>query len=221
MNIAEEFTLLAYRNDGSPEIDSTRLNYGLGGALLLELALAHRIDAEDKKVVVRDPAPLGDPLLDEALGRIAAEPKVRKPGHWVSAFAKDTRRRTLDALVDAGVLTRQQDKVLLVFDRTRYPATDGVEPVPETEARQRLVAAVSGTGPVEPRTAALCALVGATGMDRKVFGDLNRQQTKKRLKEISEDSWAATAVKKTIEEIQAAVALSASMTATTVVLTAS
>ena len=92
--------------------------------------------------------------------------------------------------------------MLGVFPRTKHPAPHGVEPPAETEARQRMRAAVGGTGPVEPRTAALCALVAATGLDAKVFADLDRKQVKARLTEIGEGSWAATAVKKTIEEIQ-------------------
>lgn len=205
MNLAEEFALLAYGDDGVPDTDSVRLDHGVGGALLLELAISGRVDVEDKKLVVRDPAPTGDPLVDQALDRIVADDRPRKPAYWVKRFAKDTRRLALDRLVDQGVLTREQDKVLLVFPRTRYPAPHGVEPVPETEARQRLTAAVSGAGPVEPRTAALCALVGATNLDRKVFRTLDRKRVTERLREISAGDWAATAVRKSIEEIQTAV----------------
>ena len=203
MNLADEFALLAHRDDGSPETDGTRLDRGLAGALLLELALAERIGVERNRVVVRDPAPTGDRLVDEALTRIAADERGRKPGDWVSALARDVRTRTLDGLVEAGVLTREQSKVLFVFDVTRYPAAERVEPAAETEARQRLVAAVSGQGPVEPRTAALCSLLAATGLDRKVFAGLDRKRVQARLKEISEGAWAAAAVKKTIEEIEA------------------
>jgi len=205
MNLAEEFALLAYGDDGAPDTDSVRLDNGLGGSLLLELAISGRLDIKDKKVVVRDGTPTGDPLVDQALDRIVAADKPRKPGYWVKKFAKDARRLTLDRLVEQEVLTREQDTVLLVFPRTRYPAAHGVEPVPETEARQRLTAAVSGTGPVEPRTAALCALVAATNLDRKVFRTLDRERAKERLKEISAGDWAATAVRKTIEEVQTAV----------------
>ncbi|MEU7903752.1 GPP34 family phosphoprotein [Actinoplanes sp. NPDC049118] len=205
MNLAEELALLAYGDDGVADIDSVHLDNGLGGSLLLELALAGRVDVEDKKVVVRDPAPTGDQLVDRALDRLVSDGRPRRPSHWVAKFAKDTRGPTLDRLVAEGVLTREQDRVLLVFPRTRYPAPDGVEPAPETDARQRLAAAVSEAGPVEPRTAALCALVAATGLDRKIFRDLDRKLVKARLKEISEGAWAAAAVKKTIEEIQAAV----------------
>jgi hypothetical protein len=215
MNLAEELTLIAYGDDGSPVTDGMHLDNGLGGALLLELALAGKVDVDDKKVVVLDAAPTGDPLVDRALARITEETRTRKAGHWVSKFAKDTREQVLDRLVAEGVLQRERGKVMGLFPRTRYPAAHGVEPPAETEARQRMRAAVGGTGAVEPRTAALCALVAATDLDKKVFADLDRKQVKARLKEIGQGAWAATAVKKTIEEIQAAVtvAIVASTTA--------
>jgi hypothetical protein len=219
MNLAEEFALLAYGDDGAPDTDTMRLDNGLGGALLLELALTGRVDVEDKKVIVRDGTPTGDPLVDQALERIVADDKQRKPGQWVTKFAKDARKLTLDRLVSQEVLVREQDKVLLVFPRTRYPAPHGGRPIPETEARQRLTAAVTRTEAVEPRTAALCALVAATDLDRKVFRDLDRDLVKTRLKEISQGAWAADAVKKAIEEIQLAIIMTVvaatSATATT------
>ena len=216
MSLAEEFTLLAYDDDGTPLTDGTRLDNGLGGALLLQLALAGRVDVLDKRVVVLDPSPTGDPLADEALARIAAEEKGRRPGHWVSKLAKDTRPRVLDKLVRDGVLTVEKDRVLLVFPRKKYPAVGGAEPAVETAARERMRAAVLGSGAVEPHTAALCALVAATELDRKVFAGLDRKKVQARLKEIGEGAWAADAVKKSIEEIQAAVmvAVVASTTAT-------
>lgn len=217
MNLPEEFVLLAYRDDGTPVTDGMHLDNGLGGALLLELALAEKVDVADSKVVVLDPAPTGDPLIDAALRQVAEDQKTRKPGHWITKFAQNSRDQVLDQLVTEGVVRREKDKVMWVFPRTRYPAAHGVEPVAETEARQRMVAAVSGNGPVEPRTAALCALVAATDLDKEVFADLDRRQAKARLKEIGEGAWAAAAVKKSIEEIQAAlmVAIIASTTATT------
>ncbi|GAA2495882.1 GOLPH3/VPS74 family protein [Winogradskya humida] len=208
MNLAEEFALLAYGDDGAPVTDGIHLDNGLAGALLLELALAGRADIEEKNVVIRDATPTGDPLVDDALARIAADEKNRKPSHWVSKLAKDARKRTMERLVETEVLEKQKDKVLLVFNRTRYPAPHGVQPTPETEARQRLTAAVTTSAVPDPRTAALCALVGATDLDRKIFRELDRKEVKARLKEISEGSWAAAAVKSTIDSIQAAIMVS-------------
>jgi hypothetical protein len=66
-------------------------------------------------------------------------------------------------------------------------------------------AAVLGDEPADPRTGALCALVAATDLDREVFADLDRKRVKLRLKQISQESWAAKAVQATIEEIQSAI----------------
>jgi hypothetical protein len=211
MSLPEEFLLLAYDESGIPLTDGTHLDNGLGGAVLLELALAGRIGIADKRVVVADPGPTGDRLLDDNLARVGAEARARKPGHWVSKFAKDARPRVLDKLVAEGVLTVEHDRVLGVFPRKKYP------PAVEADGGQRVRAAVLGSGPVEPRTAALCALVAATELDRKVLADVDRRLVKARLKEISEGAWAADAVRRTIEEIQAAVmiAIMASITAAT------
>ena len=61
---------------GKPRVEGTKLDYGLGGALLLELALAERIDVVGPKpakaeVVVLDDTPPDDDLLADALRRIA------------------------------------------------------------------------------------------------------------------------------------------------------
>ncbi|MFG1607171.1 GPP34 family phosphoprotein [Actinoplanes sp. NPDC049265] len=215
MNLIEELALIGYADDGTPVTDGMHLDNGLGGALLLELAMTERIDVESDRVVVRDPSPAGHPMLDAALLRIAQD-RPRKPKDWVAKLAKDTRGQVMAGLVAQGVVREEKGKVLLIFPRTRYPATHGVEPAAETDARQRMRAAVAGDGPVEPRTAALCALVAATGLDRKVFADLDRRRVKARLREISQGEWAATAVKKAIEQVQAAVmaAVTASTAAT-------
>ncbi|MBB5806910.1 hypothetical protein F4560_006678 [Saccharothrix ecbatanensis] len=204
LTLADELVLLAYDDNGSRKLGQPALGYGLAGALLVELALAERVDVVDKKVTVLDPTPVGRPLLDQALARIADD-KPRKPGHWISKLSKKLTDEVLDGLVAGGVLRREEDRVLLVFPRTRFPAPDGVQPAAETDARARMTSAITSDGPVDPRTAALCALVKAVDYDRKVFADLPRAVVRKRLKVISEGDWAATAVRKAIEEVQSAI----------------
>ena len=171
MNLAEEFALLAYGDDGTPADRRHRTwTTAWAAPCCWSWRSPGRVDVEDKRVVVLDGTPTGDPLVDQALGRIAADGKPRKPGHWVKKFAKDTRTLVLDRLVERGRADRgRRTRCCWVFPRTRYPAAQGVEPVPETEARQRMIGGGLGIGPVEPRTAALCALVAATNLDRKVF----------------------------------------------------
>lgn len=203
LTLADELALLAYDDDGSRKLGQPSLGYGLAGALLVELALAERIDVVDKKVTVLNPAPVGHPLLDQALARIADD-KPRKAGHWIDKLSRKLSEQVLDGLVVGGVLRREEDRVLLVFPRTRFPTPDGVQPQAETDARTRMTRAITDDGPVDPRTAALCALVKAVDYDRKVFAHLPRADVRKRLKAISEGEWAAVAVRKAIEQVQAA-----------------
>lgn len=218
MNLPGELLLLAYDDEGRKIHDSTRLDLGLGGALLLETALSGRVGVVGGKVVVLDPIPSGDPLADDALARIAGDSHDRKPGHWVSKLAKGARQRVLDHLISAEVLRVERGSVLWIFPRTTYPPTHGTEPVAETEARQRMRAAVLGTGTVDVRTAALCALVAATELDRKVFADLDRRQVRARLKQIGEGDWAAAAVRKAIQDVQAAIMAGAVAASTAAVI---
>ncbi|MGC9667949.1 GOLPH3/VPS74 family protein [Planosporangium sp. 12N6] len=203
INLAEELLLLAYDDAGSAAINTQMLGYGLAGALLMELALAGRVDVADKRVTVTDAAPTGDPVVDEALARIGAE--HRKPQDWVIRLAKGLPGRLLDGLVEAGVLRREQDRVLWVFPRTRYPSATGAQPEPETETRDRLRAAVTGDGPVDPRTAALCALVRAVRLEKTAVPGVPAKQVRERLKAVADASWPAEAVRKAIEGVEAAV----------------
>ncbi|WIM96613.1 GPP34 family phosphoprotein [Actinoplanes oblitus] len=201
MTLLEEFTVLAHDQLGRRVIDSTRIDHGLGGALLLELVLAERVDVVDGRVVVRGAGSTGDALLDEALDRIATDRRARKPVDWVKRFAKGTQRRVLDRLVAAGVLRVERSTVLGVFPRTRYPSAYATAPA----ALEQLRTAILAGGQVPPRTAALGALVAATELDKKLFRDLDRKMVRTRLKEISQGDWAAAAVRKAIQDVQAAI----------------
>jgi hypothetical protein len=222
MRLADELLLLAYSDDGTAEVSGYALDLGLGGAVLLELALAERFDVLDGRIVVVDPGPTGDPVLDDALVRVGGDKKRRKPRDWVQRLSKNLRERLLDDLVAAGVLTREKDRVLGLFPRTRYPAAHGVVAPAESGARQRLLAALDGPDPVPTRTAALAALVQAVGLAGKVFPGRPARQVKDRIAEMSEaalagDRWASDGIRKAIEEVEAGimVAIVAATTATT------
>jgi hypothetical protein len=203
--LADELTLLAYDDNGSARVGAPVLDYGLAGAVLIELALADRIGMTNERVRVIDATPLGVDLLDKALARIASEDKPQTPKHWVSVLSTDVRDHVLDGLAAAGVLRRETDKVLWVFPRTRYLPADG-SPVPvETEIRQRLVVAITEEGPVLARTAAVVCLLRAIKYDDQIFADLPKDRVTTRLAGISNGDWAAEATKQAIAEVEEAV----------------
>jgi hypothetical protein len=210
--LLDELLLLAYDDKSGLNAAGSHVETALGGAIVLELTLAERIDVQDGRVRVTDPTPLGEPILDEALASIATD-KPRKPKDLVQRVAKGRLKRVRESLVERGVLRHQRDKALGLFPFSRYLPGD---PAAEADARSRLFAAVDAGRASDARTAALASLVYAMEMEKLALPGRKPRETRKVLKAIAEGSWASEASRKAVQETQAAV-----MIAITVAVTAS
>jgi hypothetical protein len=205
LTLAEELVLLATREDGSVDVSAwDSLDNGIGGARLLELALAGRVALEDGKIVVADATPTGDELADEALAAIEASEKPRSAKHWVGRLAKGgVRKRVLARLDERGVLAAERSKFLGLVPRTRHVEVD---PGPELEVRRRVRAAVLGEEPApDARTVALASLVKACSLVGAVFERRERGEAKKRIGELATPDDVGRAVKAVTDETTAAV----------------
>jgi hypothetical protein len=198
-NLAERLLLLAYKDDGTPDGDTEAVDYGLAGAVLMDLMLAGRLGLAGGQVVVTDATPTGDPVLDEVLATIGAAKSAEPPQEWVERLTR-LRDRLLDRLVERGVLRRERDRMLWVIPYTRYPSSTGAEPDVETWTRHHLRSAVDGSGPVDTRTAALCALVRAAGLESLVFPDRPGEQ----LAAVASSAWPDRAVREALKELEEA-----------------
>src|SRR5215203_112079 len=135
------------------------LPYALAAALLADLALAGKVTLRDDKMVVVEPAPLDDELLDEALTRMKASKKEHDANYWVPALSgkvKKLQQRLENRLVAEGILRREQHKVLWVIESDRYPT---LNPAPERTLREQLRAALLTDTAPDARTAILISLI--------------------------------------------------------------
>lgn len=206
--IAEDLLLLLL-DDEKGTATSSYLDVALGGAVLLELALAGAVTVRERtsiwssaKVVATPGAVLDDPLLDSALPLVAE--RERSASDLVHRLGKGVKDVLADRLVARGVLTRQDDRVLGLFPRTRWLAADTAH---ETEVRRRLTAVlVQGIEP-DARTGALVALLQAVDKaPASVAHDgVPKRDVRRRAKEVAEGAWAADAVKDAIAASTAAV----------------
>ena len=207
--------LLGLGADGRVVGRNPGFDYALAGAVLLELALAERLDVVDKRVAALPGAPLREPVLADALSAIERD-KRRRAKDWIPRLSRSLRKRVLADLVRGGLTGMQVTHVLKVFPSTRYPVTDAAA-LPELRAA--VEAAVRGAGTVaespvaEPRVAALCSLIGPAGLGRRLFPDLPRRELRRRLDEISRGTWASEAVRAAVREVQAATAAVAAVAA--------
>ncbi|TDB70678.1 GPP34 family phosphoprotein [Micromonospora sp. KC721] len=160
--LAEELLLLAYDDEtGKATMSRIGLDLGMAAAVLVELALAGRIAYADGSLVATDPTPVGEPILDGVLGRIAAD-TPHTPSSWVQRLRHGLRDRILDDLVDRGVVRHVEETELGFIVVHRYPLAD---PSVEEDSRLRLAAALAGGELPDERTAALATLVAVLRME--------------------------------------------------------
>ena len=219
--IAEDLLLVLLDPESGKLRHTTYLDAGLGGALLMELAMLDAVQVEKgaglwAKARVRPvagTAALTDPVLHEAMLEVAA--KVRTAQVLVGRLGRRRRDVVMSRLEQRGVLRSRSDSVLGIFPRSRWEALDDRR---AQEPRRRATEAlVLGVQP-DDRTAALVALLSSLGLAAKVVehDGLSAGEVKRRAKEIADGDWAAKAVKDAVAAAQAAVAASATTAAVAV-----
>ena len=217
--IAEDLLLLLLDDETGRTPSGLDVTTVLGGALLIELALAGAVEVEQRtsfwnaaKVSAVPGASLGDQLLTDALA-LTGE-KRRTAQDLVGRLGKGLRDRLTERLERAGILQRRDTKILKLFPSTTWPAADRTHE--QTLQRDLVSALVAGNEP-DARTGAIIALLVAVDRAHKTVphDGLPAREVKKRAKAIAEGSWAAEAVKKAVDA-----ATAATMAAVTVAATA-
>lgn len=213
----EEVMLLALRDRKGTVASGTMYNFAVGGAVLAELMMEKRVGVEEagKKKFARvlSPAPLGDPLLDECLAKIAGAKRRGELRTWVGKFAqaKRLKHRAAEGLARRGILRVDEDKVLGIFTRKIYPEVD---PGPERGIVERLRRAIfSESGEVDPRTVVLLSLAKGADLLRLVFDRKELKGRKERIERVVNGELTGKAAQEAIQAMQAAVMVAVIMPA--------
>lgn len=211
LTLSEEVMLLSLDDDSGAAKERTNVGWAAGGGVLVELTLAGRVDISGNKVSVRDTAPTGVPYLDDELARVVEHGKPWKVQDCLRAVSKEAADGATQALVDRGVLREEKKKVLGLFPTRRYPEVDGTG---EDEVRRRLDRVIVEGADPDERTASLVALLHGARLRGLAFPQREgRKQIEARMAEIAEGQWVQPAVRRAIDQAQAA--MMAVMVATT------
>jgi hypothetical protein len=208
MLIAEELLLLLLNDrTGRTPASVTELDKGLAGAVLVELALLGSVDVAGdggpvrKGRLVTKPAPPPEhPVLADALEKVAAK-AGRKPQDVLGVLAKGLKDRLTGGLVEAGLVRKEARRVLGLFPTTRLPAQDIAR---KTQVRERLREVLAGAEPDE-RSGALIAVLSALNAVTIVVDMPDKRAARRRAKEIAQGHWAAAAVRKAVDAVNAAI----------------
>jgi Golgi phosphoprotein 3 (GPP34) len=221
MLLAEDLLLLV-TDDASGRLaaSGSQVDAGLGGANLVELTLLGKVDITGEqdqgkpgRIIIRDPAPPEDDVLDAALETLAAR-QGSKPSAVIGPLGKNLRPVLYERLAASGVLRAERGRALGIFPTRTWPTQD---PGHEAEVRQLVTQALvqpdepdERTARLDQRTAALIALLHALRCEHKVVDpkpyQLSRRQLRARAAEVAQGNWASEAVRKAIDEMMAAVA---------------
>ena len=223
--LAGELLLLAL-DDAKGAVHSAAslaLDYGLAGAILMELAINNRLATDGKHIAVADSTSLDHPVLDDALHAIEQSSKQRSAQDWVMRLPKAVgglRQRLLDDLVMCGVLAQREDHILHIFRVTRYPERQGAV---EDDIRARIDRVLLEGGAADERTLLLIRLIKSCNLVSVLYERAQRKPVNARIEQLTTQDVYGKAIDQAVAGAQAAInaAIIASTVAATTAATAS
>ena len=188
LRFAEEILVLVLdeeRGDLAPNLPARSLDLALAGAVLMDLALEDRIDTDLERLMLVDPTPFGDDILDPALAEIAKDGQSRDTAYWLGRIAgrgDRIRRTALARLIERGILRSEAHGLLSLVPSVsrsrRYPTVDGQS---VEEARLRIMRVLFSDDVPDPRDIAMIALANACGVFRSILTSEERAQVRDRI----------------------------------------
>jgi Golgi phosphoprotein 3 len=174
LTLAEEIILLSLDDETGRPLGRAGMapDLALAGALLMDLALARRIDTDRDRIWVADDAPTWDPVLDVALGALAVPGTPDDARGVIILLARqagEIRAALMDRMLEAGLLQRVEDKVLWVFRDRRHPKAPGRDEAATARTRLRTLLLEEEREIPEPRDALLLGLARAAGLLPALF----------------------------------------------------
>lgn len=211
--LVEDTLLLLFQPDSGTIAGENILFYVLGGAVLGDLALAERVETEQRtlstKVRASGDGPLPDALLEPAWEYLS--PKPRGVQTVLAAIGPELRAPVLDRLVARGDLHRQEGKTVGIFPSTKLSLASDRRAALLARVRAALV---DGETP-DARTAASVALLSASGTLPQFHREIPWSgEVYTRGKELERGDWGAAAASSAVTRTMAAIIGNAVVAAT-------
>ena len=207
LRLVEEIILLLLRDqDGRfVRVPAWSLDYAIAGGVLMDLAMENRIDTDLENLILIDPTPVGDSLLDPALAEIESG-EEHDTRYWVEHIAERAdaiHEEALSRLVSRGILERQDDRFLWVFRSRRYPAIDGKA---EREVKLRIMGVLFSDEIPDPRDVMIICLVDACGIFNELLSRSELENAEARIEQVRKLDLIGQAMTQAIRDIEVSVA---------------
>ena len=185
LTIPQEFiiTILNEQTGYFHQVEGWALNCAIIGAVLADLSLRARIDADEESLFLVDSTETGEPVLDSCLAEIASHPDREKPRYWIerlTVHSEDIIDTTLKHLVELEILVHHEGE----FYTTNHCAWHAeLQQYPRSESvgdyiRSRSQKAIFTDGIPDPIDSFLIGLLNACDIIKLMF-DLDEEQEKR------------------------------------------
>lgn len=124
LSFLEKIILLALDDKGWFGNSEHSIKFGLAGAILFELFKRNSIELKESVVVVKDPRPLNDPLLDRVLEFIRTGKKNRSLRIWIQRMVYKKmmiRKSILRSLIAKNIIRKEEYSFFFVMYQFKYP----------------------------------------------------------------------------------------------------
>ena len=213
LTFTEEILLLLLDDEDGTFVPIPNANLGcaIGGAVLMDLAFAYRIDTDPKALVVNDATPTGNPMLDDTLAKIAAQGSESDTRTWIRVLSVEDapaiREQALESLVARGIVQVREERVMWAFRTRRYPTIDGNV---EQEVKLRIGEVLFSEDIPDPRDVALIGLVDACDILDEIFPGKDMEQCRPRIDQLRQMDLIGRELANAISDIEHTVAMALS-----------
>jgi len=213
LNLIEKFILLSLDSKkGKFVIDAMSLNYGIAGAILLELSEDKKISIINKRLTISDYKLTGDKVIDASVKLINNSKKKRKTKYWIYKIGNKSsglKKIILDDLKYKKLVKITSKKYFFnLITIYRYPIINNTY---TEELKKEVKDIVFANKKPDVKGLLLLSLMNSCKLTRVLF--MNKKEhsvAKKRIKELTKDVEISNEVSQTLKEIQTAVIVATS-----------
>ncbi len=215
LNLVEKFILLALdKKKGKFLIDTLSLNYGIAGAILLELSEMNKISIQNKKIIVTDKMLTKISIVDDCIKLIDNSKKPRRAKYWINKIGNKSsgfKKLILSDLYNKKIIRINKSTYIWgLFTFYKYPLIN-TKLVDEIKVKLKRIVLESKKTDLE--SLLLLSLMNSCKLTRVLF--TNRKEHRaanKKIKELTKSIEISEAVSQTLKEIQSAVLVATTST---------
>lgn len=207
LSTVEKFLLIAHHpNKGRFVVSEMNINYGIIGAILLEMSLEDKVIVENDNLILKNSRSAGNQIVSEISIMISSSNKPRKIKYWITKLASRSGKYKWIILneLSGKNFIRIENKTFLGF--IRYKRSYLIDGRARDKLIQQLRSNILFRQEKSNESVVLLGLIEACKMHPIIASNKGELKViRKKLKQIIKESPIADTVDKTIKQVQAAI----------------